>query len=157
VATPQVVNTNGIITDSVVWTKIEGEFIANGGEKFLTIGYFEDSLAVFDTLNTDPLFMSPESYYYVDGVELIEIETEIIIPNIFTPNNNNNNDLFYLNFSFEKVEIFNRRGNKVFESVNNDSYWDGRTTSGSEMPHGTYYYIITTKKEKYKGFIQLLR
>jgi len=157
VATPQVVNTNGIITDSVGWTKIEGEFIANGGEKFLTIGYFEDSLAVFDTLNTDPLFMSPESYYYVDGVELIEIENEIIIPNTFTPNRDGHNDQFLLNFPYEKIEIFNRWGNKVFESVNNDSYWDGKTTSGTDVSEGTYYYIITTKAEKYKGFIQLLR
>ena len=156
--TPQIINSNGIITDSLGWTKIEGEFIATGGEQFLTIGYFEDSLTVFDTLNThNEEFVFPESYYYVDGVELIEIENEIIIPNVFTPNSDNNNDLFQLNFSFEKVEIYNRWGNKVFESVNNDSYWDGRTTSGVEVPDGTYYYIITTTKEIYKGFIQLLR
>ena len=157
VATPQIINTNGIITDSLGWTKIEGEFIADGGEKFLTIGYFEDSLAVFDTLNTDPLFMSPDSYYFIDGVELIEIENEIIIPNVITPNSDGNNDLFVLNFPYEKVEILNRWGNKVFESVNNDSFWDGRTTSGSEVSSGTYYYIIKTKEETYKGFIQLLR
>lgn len=158
VAEPQIVNLNGAITDSVGWTKIEGEFIAYGGEKFLTIGYFEDSLTVFDTLNThNEEFVLPESYYYVDGVELIEIENEIIIPNVFTPNSDNNNDLFQLNFPFEKIVIYNRWGNKVFESVNNDSYWDGRTTSGVEVPEGTYYYIITTKEETHKGFIQLLR
>jgi len=165
VATPQIVYSNGIITDSLGWTKIEGNFIANGGEQFLTIGYFEDSLAVFDTLNThNEEFIFPESYYYIDGVELIDITQidtvqleEILIPNVFTPNNDGNNDLFYLNFTFEKVEIYNRWGQKLFESNNNESFWDGRTTSGNEIPDGTYYYIITTEEKVYKGFIQLLR
>lgn len=157
VANPQVVNQNGIITDSLGWTKIEGEFIADGGEKFLTIGYFEDSLTVFDTLWIDTLWRSPNSYYYVDGIELIEVEFEVIIPNIYTPNGDNNNDLFVLNFPYEKVEIYNRWGEVIFESTNNEAFWNGRTTSGNEVPEGTYYYIITTKENTYKGFIQLLR
>jgi gliding motility-associated-like protein len=163
VATPQIINTNGIITDSLGWTKIEGEFIANGNEQFLTIGYFEDSLAVYDTLNIDPIWMSPESYYYVDGIELIDVTDKkpldsdfILIPNIITPNRDGLNDLFQLNFPVIKTEIYNRWGQKLFESKN-DAFWDGRTTTGTEVPAGTYYYIITTEKETFKGFIQLLR
>ena len=161
VAQPQVINTSGFLTDTLNWIKIEGEFVADGNEQFLTIGYFVDTTFLFteDTLNTSPdsVLVAPMSYYYVDGVELIKIENKIIIPNIFTPNGDNINDLFYLNFLFIKVEIFNRWGNKMFESVNNDSYWDGRTNSGLKAPDGTYYYVISTKEETYKGFIQLLR
>ena len=164
VATPQVINTNGIITDSLGWTKIEGDFIANGGEEFLTIGYFEDSLTVTDTLNThNEVFVFPESYYYVDGVELLDITDErlldndsIIIPNIITPNGDGKNDLFQLDFPVIKTEIFNRWGQKLFES-NNDAFWDGRTTAGNKVPEGTYYYIIVTEEETYKGYLQLLR
>ncbi len=157
VAFPQVVNQNGIITDSLGWTKIEGEFIADGNEEYLTIGYFEDSLTVADTLNThNDIFISPESYYYIDGVELIEKEFEVIIPNIITPNGDGINDLFHLNFPIIKTEIFNRWGEKLFES-NNDAFWDGRTTAGNEVPSGTYYYVVKTEEDIYKGFIQLLR
>lgn len=81
----------------------------------------------------------------------------MIIPNVITPNNDGKNDLFYLNFLFEKVQIYNRWGQSLFESNNNESQWNGRTTSGNEVPDGTYYYIITTKENTYKGFIQLLR
>jgi len=164
VATPQVVNTNGIITDSLGWTKIEGDFIANGSELFLTIGYFEDSLTVTDTLNThNEVFVFPESYYYIDGVELIDITDEdsltkdsIVIPNVITPNGDGFNDIFQLNFPVIKTEIYNRWGQQLFES-NNDAFWNGRTTSGNEVPEGTYYYIIVTEEETYKGYLQLLR
>ncbi|NQX98168.1 MAG: gliding motility-associated C-terminal domain-containing protein, partial [Flavobacteriales bacterium] len=119
VVTPQVVNTNGIITDSLGWTKIEGDFIATGGELFLTIGYFEDSLTITDTLNThNEIFVFPESYYFVDGVELLDItdEDSIIIPNVITPNGDGTNDLFQLNFPVLRTEIYNRWGTKLFES-----------------------------------------
>ena len=65
--------------------------------------------------------------------------------------------MFQLNFPYENMMIFNRWGQKLFESNNNEAYWNGRTTSGSEVPDGTYYYIITTKEETHKGFVQLLR
>lgn len=157
VANPQVVNHNGFLTDTLNWIKIEGEFFADGDEEYLTIGYFTDSLNL-DTLNTSPdsILVSPTSYYYVDGVELIAIETEIVIPNVITPNGDGTNDLFLLNFPVIKTEIYNRWGQQIFIS-NNDAFWDGRTTSGSEVPEGTYYYIITTKEGTHKGYLQLLR
>ncbi|MBW6481445.1 MAG: gliding motility-associated C-terminal domain-containing protein [Vicingaceae bacterium] len=158
---PQVINTSGFLTDTLNWIKIEGEFVADGNEQFLTIGYFVDTTFLFtnDTLNTSPdsILVAPMSYYYVDGVELVEVEFEVIIPNIFTPNADGMNDLFVLNFPYEKVEIYNRWGQKLFESNNNESFWDGKTTSGNIASEGTYYYIITTKENTYKGFIQLLR
>ena len=156
VATPQIVNQNGFITDSLGWTKIEGDFFANGGETFLTIGYFEDSLTVSDTLNThnEPLVYY-DSYYFVDGVELIQ--KDIDIANIFSPNGDEINDYFYFEFPFTKTSIFNRWGIKVFETNKSNVFWDGRTTSGNESVDGTYYYIIETKSNIFKGFIQLLR
>ncbi|MBE7442110.1 MAG: gliding motility-associated C-terminal domain-containing protein [Flavobacteriales bacterium] len=164
VAIPQVVNQNGFLTDSLGWTKIEGEFIAQGGELYVTIGYFEDSLSVTDTLRPQSSgLISLSSYYYVDGVELVDITDDIpldndsvVIPNVITPNGDGTNDLFQLNFPVISTEIYNRWGQQLFKS-NNDAFWDGRTTSGNEVPEGTYYYIIVTEKETYKGYLQLLR
>ena len=65
------------LTDIHGWTRIEGSFTATGGERYLTIGNFDNDL------NTDTLFIgggvppsnSPEywnlSYYYVDAVSVI--------------------------------------------------------------------------------------
>jgi len=157
--TPQISSQIGMfLTDTLNWMIIEGEFIADGGEEYLTIGNFKDSSNT-DTLNTGTIYPTGENaaYYFIDGVILEESLSDVTIPNIITPNGDEHNDQFLLNFPFEKVAIYNRWGNRVFESINNDSYWDGRTTSGSEVPEGTYYYVITTTKETYKGFIQLLR
>ena len=52
----------------------------------------------------------------------------------------------------------------IYESITNDG-WNGRTTSGSEVPEGTYFYLISIevdncgviKKESFRGSLMLLR
>lgn len=154
---PQVVNTDQYLSDSIGWMKVTGKFTANGDEKFLTIGYFQDSTNIDDTLRlSQDQFVGQSVYYYIDGVELFETENEINLPNIFTPNNDNQNDLLRFNFPYKKVEIYNRWGQKVFENYDN-VFWDGKTPEGIDVPDGTYYYLIETKEKTHKGYIQLLR
>lgn len=68
---PQVVNPfNRPLIDVENWQKIEGDFVAGGGEKFLTIGNFypeEQSNKVDLKYLT---YVLPGAYYYVDDVEL---------------------------------------------------------------------------------------
>ena len=65
----------------------------------------------------------------------------------FSPNADGYNDTWeitYLNqYSTAKVEIFNRWGSKLWESLSPSiENWDG-TYQGSDLPSGTYYYIIS--------------
>ena len=154
---PQIENTLGFISDTVNWTKIEGEFMANGGEEFITIGYYSDTLNI-DTLRNS-VFADPTSifsYYYIDRIELKEMESSIIIPNIITPNNDGMNDVFELNFSTESIVILNRWGQTVFISNNDNSTWNGEF-NGKKVPDGTYYYVIKRKGKEYQGFVQVVR
>jgi outer membrane protein OmpA-like peptidoglycan-associated protein len=68
---PQVVNSfDKPLLDTESWQKIEGEFVAKGGEKFLTIGNFypaEQSNLLFPKFLKNIL---PGAYYYIDDVEL---------------------------------------------------------------------------------------
>lgn len=82
----------------------------------------------------------------------INIETtptsSFVIPNVFTPNGDNNNDIFYVkgeNLESVEVEIYNRWGQLMFSWNHVKGYWDGRTLSGSEAPDGTYFYIVNAK------------
>jgi len=64
---PQVYS-NTIIKDTLNWTVIHGNFIANGTEKFITIGNF------FDYAHTSKLFLSSPgiSFYLIDDVSVLE-------------------------------------------------------------------------------------
>lgn len=161
--TPQILNEEGNFLNWEDWTEVQGEYIAQGGEEFITIGNF------YNDLNTDTLFMSglnqfnPErTYIYIDDVSITEIICEPVFPNVFTPNDDGMNENWQPKLCIDDNEqvniiIYNRWGEKMYEAVNKDAFWDGKTTSGTDVSEGTYYYIITTTKENYKGTIQLLR
>jgi hypothetical protein len=75
---PQI-NDTSIYADTLHWKKIEGTFIANGTERFITIGNF------FDGAHTDTIFLDywnyPSKYagaYLVDDVGVINCDN---IPN----------------------------------------------------------------------------
>lgn len=161
--TPQVVNDSGFLTDTLGWVKVEGDFLSSGGERFLTIGYFEDTLSMVDTINTAPdsVLIAPITYYFVDDVVLYKTNIELELPNVFTPNQDGVNDVFEIRkLSGETYTIYNRWGQIIFDSsVNTSSYWDGRTSTGLYCPEGVYYYIIRLEELdlEYKGTVQLLR
>jgi len=71
------------------------------------------------------------------------------IPNVFTPNGDNENDLFKLAgvpdpcFDVMEVQIFNRWGRKVFESEDPLFEWNGTNKNdGSKCASGTYYVLL---------------
>ena len=89
--------------------------------------------------------------------------SNIILPNVFTPNFDSINDVFkpYLDEITEvNFSIFNRYGNLIFETTKVNGFWDGRTTSGEPCTDGVYFCILTAtgiegKKYKEKTFVQL--
>ena len=84
------------------------------------------------------------------------------IPEAFTPNGNNINDVFEINnlFSFNEreLEVFNRYGLSVYKNDLYDNTWNGtRSDNGQELPDGTYYYILVLDGEINKGFVYINR
>ena len=69
---PQIINTNGIIYDTLNWTQISGTYVAGGGEKYFIIGNFNnDANTTLDSNNQSNLFYA-HSYYYIDDVSVID-------------------------------------------------------------------------------------
>ncbi|MCG9912402.1 MAG: gliding motility-associated C-terminal domain-containing protein [Flavobacteriales bacterium] len=69
----------------------------------------------------------------------------IEVPNIFSPNNDNTNDILTLDFSITAYESFefiimNRWGNRVFYTQNPSDFWDG-----GKHPEGVYFYTLKTE------------
>ncbi len=100
-------------------------------------------------------------------IEPIPLQKEpyIHFPNVFSPNHDGENDLFY--FPSEGVtemycKIYNRWGNLIYEFSQINEGWNGRTNSGKECSEGTYFYVVTYKFQdsdlkKAKGFVTLFR
>ena len=89
------------------------------------------------------------------------ISIDVIIPNIFTPNNDMVNDVFAIegiNSQYSLV-VLNRWGEKIFSQQPYLNNWDGRTSSGLEVPNGTYFYILSNfvENENISGSFQLTR
>lgn len=85
-----------------------------------------------------------------------------MVSNLFTPNGDGINDSWYIqdiqNFPDNEVFVFNIYGNQVYSKKAYANDWQG-TFNGSELPDGTYYYVLKfDKSEKViKGSIDILR
>jgi len=93
-------------------------------------------------------------------------QCELFIPEGFSPNNDNNNDLFVLEGlkggTTINLQIFNRWGSLVYASSNYQNDWNGQANQGSasgDLPSGTYFYIITVDgiAKENVGYITLWR
>ncbi len=71
---------------------------------------------------------------------------EIFIPTAFTPNNDTRNDVFkasaFRPLQAYHLEIYNRYGQKIFETNNIATGWDGNF-KGSPLPIGGYTYRVS--------------
>lgn len=81
-----------------------------------------------------------------------------------TPNNDGVNDSWIIDnvgaYAENQVEIFNRRGVKVFDAVNYNNQsvvWEGESNDGLNLPSGTYFFIFESGNRIEKGWIELSR
>lgn len=155
---------NEVYTDRNNWKEVSGTYTAIGNEEYLTLGNF------FDDLNTNYIQVAsgamggPYAYYYIDNVYLGECIPEVTNPNVFTPDSDGLNDVFFLdgkNVKNVTLTILNRWGNTVYYGEDTP-VWDGKQ-NGIECPEGVYFYIYTFRGisedqyEKKTGFVQLIR
>jgi gliding motility-associated-like protein len=90
-------------------------------------------------------------------VQYLVAPQDVIIPNVFTPNNDNVNDVLeFANVQYYRNEltVYNRWGQKVFEANNYQNTW-----RAADQPDGTYFYtlLLTDSAKEYKGHVTLLR
>ena len=88
--------------------------------------------------------------------------------NTFTPNGDGQNDVLVLpqfpecSVQASEFKVFNRWGKAVFNSKNYANNWDGKNDQGTDLPEGTYYYVLQLKTKNgkthvIKNFVELIR
>lgn len=134
-STPNLQSTNALITNSIIYT--------------LTVS--DGDCSKSDTVE-------------IKVYEVICDDPYVFIPNAFTPNGDNNNDVLYVRgIWIEKMifRIFDRWGEMVFESENPANGWDG-TFRGKKLDPDVYdYYLDVTciggLKSITKGNVTLMK
>jgi gliding motility-associated-like protein len=157
-------------------TKLDNEAYQFNPE--INFSWYIDNIVFSDSDNPTYEFIesgeyeiSLKAYYdskcYDIYSEIITIEgEELLIPNIFTPNDDGIDDVFIVN-STETLKSFHgiissRTGELVFEWKNIKEGWDGRIKGINKASEGVYFYLIRAETangkilEK-KGTVQLVR
>ncbi|OQX75339.1 MAG: hypothetical protein B6D61_10590 [Bacteroidetes bacterium 4484_249] len=121
---------------------------------------YED-LAVEDSI----FFVEVFDGFCFNKDEIIIRIFNVEVPNVITPNGDNKNDIFkpinFVGVNNHNIMIFNRWGNKVWESNNFNDGWDGKE-NGKYVAEGTYFWVLEVYygtdnvKKAYKGSVTVL-
>jgi gliding motility-associated-like protein len=146
--------------DSISWQPNTGltcndcfnpQFIANRNIQYISHSYRNCRILkdTFDIITKDCT------------TDTIDGSDKILIPNVISPNDDGENDFFVIKNLPPNtfVRIYNRWGNKIFESENYTNNWGGRNLKGNEVVDGTYFYIIKfdRKEDLIHGTLTILR
>jgi gliding motility-associated-like protein len=163
-------NTEDIDSDSHTYELVEGEgaidnesFIIEGNKLLTNVRFDIDEITLLSVRvrSTDPAGAYLEQVF---GVQVVPgFHPDLVIPSAFTPNNDNVNDSwefenahFYRNMS---VNIYNRQGRLVFNSVGYRQPWTGQR-NGVSLPLDMYYYVIELNDGSgrgYKSYVMILQ
>ncbi len=161
---PVVVNTPLIFTDNTaVFGDTANSWFWTFGDGFS--GFYQNPTYVYSATGTYTVCLAMQTTEgCVDTVcqEIEVIPLEIIVhnlvfPNVVTPNGDNMNDALYFKdlefFGTNKLEVFNRWGQLVYQKDNYLNDWVPDNVSD-----GTYYYILTIENgEKYTRFLEIFK
>ena len=169
-----------IVQSASVTIAGEVTFCLNEESKIISIRASPGTKILWNTGAITPgIYVNKEGTYWVKTensfcgpqtdtvkVKLKVCECEMLIPNSFTPNEDNRNDYFFpvvqCDYSFFTMTISDRWGNTVFSTNSLTSKWDGRF-KGNLCPEDIYIYRIestekgTEKKQVRNGHISLFR
>ncbi len=103
---------------------------------------------------TYPLFITNKCGEFQKDyvVDVTNCDCPFFVANAFTPNGDGLNEEFTIGHSCDltdfNLQIFNRWGQKVFESTDAEHSWDGRY-GGADQPGGVYTYSIQYQWDVY--------
>lgn len=152
------------------------QFLCTGNVLKIKVDGFKDYLWSTGSKNNNLEIRQPGNYYLTvtsfdfctgtDTIKIAELDCAAVnIPNAFTPNGDGKNDYFKpaLNVEFNdyQMQIFNRLGQRIFQTKTIDQSWDGAFKM-QPQPAGSYVYQVTFRNNAgklftYKGTITLIR
>jgi gliding motility-associated-like protein len=103
-----------------------------------------DKTIVYKYTISDAYGCSGEDTILITVMDIICEEPYVFVPNAFSPNGDRLNDMLYVRGKvLERIEfsVYDRWGEKVFETKDKDMGWDG-TFRGQPCEPGIYVYYL---------------
>ncbi len=97
---------------------------------------------------TDPLALNYNPMATSDDGSCLYPVPTVVAPNVFSPNGDGDNDLFFLtttNATEVELVILNRWGGVMYENTGLNPAWNGKTDNGSIAGDGVYFFRYTVK------------
>lgn len=84
----------------------------------------------------------------------LKVDTNLFIPNMFSPNGDGHNEVFYIRNlpADSKLLVTNRWGKEVFKSSAYTNDWNGGDTVD-----GLYFYTLSAGSQNFTGWIEIMR
>lgn len=158
-----------VVSPSQNLTNFDFQWLENGTTNIGTTETIETAPSTSDsTIFYKLIATSPAGCVQEAQIRFSLVQPMVVVPNAFTPNGDEVNDVFRLkvlegSVKVLELSIFNRWGNKVYSSTDPDAAWDGKTDDGKEAPSDVYVYYIRWQRgdgalqPPFKGDIALLR
>ncbi len=112
----------------------------------------------------DTTQLSARQLHMFESLAADSVDSELKVPNVFTPNGDDLNDYFEVTTdgtTVYELTIFTRTGTQIFHSLSTRIFWDGKSIGGIDLPEGIYYYVIEEEggSEPFNraGFMYLFR
>lgn len=149
---------------SHVWDMGNGDSLTGGSVNYLyqEPGIYTVTLYSLDTVCD--IMRTQEKEIAINAIA----DIDKLMPNVFTPNNDGNNDFLTLvgselldGYNSFAIKIYNRWGGVVFSTDNNNFSWDGRFED-KLLSEGVYFWIINAEngcgqKSESKGVVHIIK
>jgi hypothetical protein len=136
------------------WELFEGEFVAEGNEQYITIGFFANSVEELDTtsLNYFPaafingVYIAPMNviYYYIDDVSLIDLDSALSVEEhnlqrrfSMFPNPAKHQVNISANYNLQQVSVFDISGKLLLQRQT--EAMQNYTLNTSPLSKGVYF------------------
>lgn len=152
----EIVNTSSF-TNSYRWY-LNGKFMTSDYQPEFGLDHTVENRVTLVAINDN----CTDSIVKVIPPQPLKELLQLKFANVFTPNGDGENDIFDLGFTGEFVgcanfQVYDRWGDKVFDTNIGQYGWDGRDLRGQRCKEGVYYYIVRLGTEEVRGSVYLTR
>ena len=117
-----------------------------GNGQFAAVNDESQQGTIYQDFGTYEVWLIADNDLCADSVSLeivTTVEPWIFVPNVFTPNSDNSNEMFMIsteNMQSIELLIVNRWGNLMATIEDLNGGWDGKTPNGNDAKEGVYFY-----------------